>query len=44
MGKPHPIELRERVIAFVEEGQLHLLKKATATVQRHLIFAFRRGL
>jgi len=23
MGKPHPIELRERVIAFVEEGNSH---------------------
>jgi len=23
MGKPHPIELRERVVAFVEEGHTH---------------------
>ena len=23
MGKPHPIELRERVIAFVEQGHTH---------------------
>ena len=23
MGKPHPVELRERVIAFVEEGNGH---------------------
>ncbi len=23
MGKPHPIELRERVIAFVDEGHRH---------------------
>jgi transposase len=23
MGKPHPVELRERVIAFVEEGHSH---------------------
>ena len=23
MGKPHPIELRERVVAFVEEGNSH---------------------
>ncbi len=23
MGKPHPVELRERVIAFVEEGHTH---------------------
>lgn len=23
MGKPHPIELRERVVAFVEEGNTH---------------------
>ena len=23
MGKPHPIELRERVVAFVEEGHSH---------------------
>ena len=23
MGKPHPIELRERVVAFVEEGNRH---------------------
>jgi transposase len=28
MGKPHPIELRERVIAFVEEGHSN---RATAT-------------
>ena len=27
MGKPHPIELRERVVAFVEEGNTH---RATA--------------
>ncbi len=23
MGKPHPIELRERVVAYVDEGQSH---------------------
>ncbi len=23
MGKPHPVELRERVISFVEEGHSH---------------------
>jgi transposase len=23
MGKPHPVELRERVVAFVEEGHPH---------------------
>lgn len=23
MGKPHPIELRERVVSFVEEGHSH---------------------
>jgi transposase len=23
MGKPHPIELRERVVAFVDEGHSH---------------------
>lgn len=23
MGKPHPIELRERVVAFVDEGYTH---------------------
>ena len=23
MGKPHPIELRERVVGFVEEGHTH---------------------
>ncbi len=23
MGKPHPIELRERVVAFVEQGHTH---------------------
>lgn len=23
MGKPHPIELRERVVGFVEEGNTH---------------------
>ncbi len=23
MGKPHPIELRERVVAFVDEGHRH---------------------
>lgn len=23
MGKPHPLELRERVIAFVDEGHTH---------------------
>jgi transposase len=23
MGKPHPVELRERVIAFVDEGHRH---------------------
>jgi hypothetical protein len=23
MGKPHPIELRERVVAFVDEGHGH---------------------
>jgi len=23
MGKPHPIELRERVVAFVDEGNSH---------------------
>lgn len=23
MGKPHPIELRGRVVAFVEEGNSH---------------------
>lgn len=23
MGKPHPIELRERVVAYVEEGHSH---------------------
>jgi len=23
MGKPHPLELRERVVAFVEEGNTH---------------------
>lgn len=23
MGKPHPIELRERVVAFVEDGHTH---------------------
>ncbi|GAA5541498.1 Mobile element protein [Ochrobactrum soli] len=23
MGKPHPIELRERVVAFVNEGNSH---------------------
>ncbi len=23
MGKPHPIELRERVVAFVDEGNGH---------------------
>lgn len=23
MGKPHPIELRERVVAYVEEGHTH---------------------
>jgi transposase len=23
MGKPHPIELRSRVVAFVEEGNSH---------------------
>ena len=23
MGKPHPLELRERVVAFVEEGHSH---------------------
>ena len=23
MGKPHPIELRERVVAFVEDGNTH---------------------
>lgn len=23
MGKPHPIELRERVVAFVDEGHTH---------------------
>ena len=23
MGKPHPMELRERVVAFVEEGHTH---------------------
>ena len=23
MGKPHPIELRERVVVFVEEGHTH---------------------
>lgn len=23
MGKPHPIELRARVVAFVEEGNSH---------------------
>lgn len=23
MGKPHPVELRERVIAFVDEGHCH---------------------
>lgn len=23
MGKPHPIELRERVVCFVEEGNTH---------------------
>jgi transposase len=23
MGKPHPIELRERVVAFVEAGHTH---------------------
>lgn len=23
MGKPHPMELRERVVAFVEEGNSH---------------------
>ena len=23
MGKPHPMELRERVVAFVEEGNTH---------------------
>ena len=23
MGKPHPIDLRERVVAFVEEGDSH---------------------
>ena len=27
MGKPHPLELRERVVAFVEEGNTH---RATA--------------
>ncbi len=27
MAKPHPIELRERVVAFVEEGHTH---RATA--------------
>lgn len=28
MGKPHPIELRERVVAFVEDGTTH---RAAAT-------------
>ena len=28
MGRPHPIELRERVVAFVEEGHSH---RAAAT-------------
>jgi len=23
MGKPHPVELRERVVAFVDEGNRH---------------------
>jgi hypothetical protein len=23
MGKPHPIELRERVVVYVEEGHTH---------------------
>ena len=23
MGKPHPVELRERVVAFVDEGHGH---------------------
>lgn len=23
MGKPHPLELRERVVAFVDEGRTH---------------------
>ncbi|MEJ2228019.1 MAG: helix-turn-helix domain containing protein [Alphaproteobacteria bacterium] len=23
MGKPHPVELRERVVAFVDEGHTH---------------------
>jgi transposase len=23
MGKPHPIELRERVVGFVEDGNTH---------------------
>ena len=23
MGKPHPVELRERVVAFVDEGNSH---------------------
>jgi transposase len=31
MGKPHPIELRERVVAFVEEGNTH---RSTATCFR----------
>ena len=25
MGKPHPIELRQRVVAFVEQGHTHRL-------------------
>ncbi len=28
MGRPHPLEIRERVLAFVEEGNTH---RASAT-------------
>ena len=34
MGKPHPMALRERVVAFVEEGYSH---RATATRFRVLV-------
>ncbi len=32
MGKPHPMELRERVVAFVNEGN------SNREAARHLVF------
>ena len=34
MGKPHPIEVRERVVAFVEQGHSHRLSKLKTLLRK----------